>query len=112
MLQEIRFAIPVYGGNRNMVAWRMIGFPGAYASYYDLVDQHGVKIDRPPMSLAADAHGDVHVDPGIRAIPRGLPLFAALQPLRLYRADLQHLDAHQPNRLFALPVDSRFSSSA
>src|SRR6267154_2138601 len=40
------FSDPVYGGNRNMVAWRMIGFPGAYASYYDLVDQHGVKIGR------------------------------------------------------------------
>jgi gluconate 2-dehydrogenase gamma chain len=25
------FSDPVYGGNRNMVAWRMIGFPGAYA---------------------------------------------------------------------------------
>jgi gluconate 2-dehydrogenase gamma chain len=45
----------------------MIGFPGAYASYYDLVDQHGFKIDRPPMSLAEDAHGHVHVDPGIHA---------------------------------------------
>jgi gluconate 2-dehydrogenase gamma chain len=61
------FSDPVYGGNRNMVAWRMIGFPGAYASYYDLVDQHGIKIDRPPMSLAEDAHGHVHVDAGIRA---------------------------------------------
>jgi gluconate 2-dehydrogenase gamma chain len=61
------FSDPVYGGNRKMVAWRMIGFPGAYASYYDLVDQHGFKIDRPPMSLAEDAHGHVHVDPGIHA---------------------------------------------
>jgi gluconate 2-dehydrogenase gamma chain len=61
------FSDPVYGGNRNMVAWRMIGFPGAYASYYDLVDRHGIKIDRPPMSLAEDAHGHVHVDPGIHA---------------------------------------------
>jgi gluconate 2-dehydrogenase gamma chain len=61
------FSDPVYGGNRNMVSWRMIGFPGAYASYYDLVDQHGIKIDRPPMSLAEDAHGHVHVNPGIPA---------------------------------------------
>jgi gluconate 2-dehydrogenase gamma chain len=45
----------------------MIGFPGAYASYYDLVDRHGIKIDRPLMSLAQDAHGHVHVNPGIRA---------------------------------------------
>jgi gluconate 2-dehydrogenase gamma chain len=58
---------PVYGGNRNMVAWSMIGFPGSYASYYDLVDQHGINIDRPPMSLAQDAHGHIHIDPGIHA---------------------------------------------
>ena len=61
------FSDPVYGGNRNMVAWRMIGFPGAYASYYELVDQHGIKIDRPPMNLAEDAHGHIHMDPGIHA---------------------------------------------
>jgi gluconate 2-dehydrogenase gamma chain len=61
------FADPVYGGNRDMIGWRMIGFPGAYASYYELVDQHGIKIDRAPMSLADDVHGHVHMDPGIPA---------------------------------------------
>jgi gluconate 2-dehydrogenase gamma chain len=61
------FSDPVYGGNRNMISWRMIGFPGAYASYYDLVDQHGIKIDRPPLSLAEDVHGHMHMDPGIPA---------------------------------------------
>jgi gluconate 2-dehydrogenase gamma chain len=61
------FADPVYGGNRDMLSWRMIGFPGAYASYYDLVDQHGMTIDRPPMSLAEDAHGHIHANPGIPA---------------------------------------------
>src|SRR5258705_1604002 len=61
------FADPVYGGNRDMISWRMIGFPGAYASYYDLVDQHGIKIDRGPMSLAQDAHGHVHPNPNVPA---------------------------------------------
>jgi gluconate 2-dehydrogenase gamma chain len=61
------FSDPVYGGNRDMVAWRMIGFPGAFASYYALVDKHGIKIDRPPMSLAQDSHGHMHVDPEIPA---------------------------------------------
>ena len=61
------FCDPVYGGNRGMVAWRMIGFPGAYASYYDLVDRHGIKVDRPPLSLAEDAHGGVHLNPNIPA---------------------------------------------
>ena len=59
------FSDPVYGGNRDMAAWRMIGFPGAYASYYDLADKHGIAIDRPPMSLAEDAQGHIHMDPGI-----------------------------------------------
>jgi gluconate 2-dehydrogenase gamma chain len=59
------FGDPVYGGNRDMIAWRMIGFPGAYASYYDVVDKHGIVIDRPPMSLAQDAVGHVHLDPNI-----------------------------------------------
>jgi gluconate 2-dehydrogenase gamma chain len=73
------FSDPVYGGNHDMVSWRMIGFPGAYASYYDLVDQHGIKLQVPnvsvsgpfhfrrPMSLGEDAHGRVHVNPGIPA---------------------------------------------
>jgi gluconate 2-dehydrogenase gamma chain len=59
------FGDPVYGGNRDMIAWRMIGFPGAYASYYDVVDKHGIVIDRPPMSLAQDAMGHIHLDPNI-----------------------------------------------
>ena len=29
------FADPVYGGNRDMVAWKMIGFPGARYNYLD-----------------------------------------------------------------------------
>ena len=61
------FSDPVYGGNRDMTAWRMVGFPGAYASYYELVDQHGIKIDRPPTSLAEDARGHVTMKPGIPA---------------------------------------------
>jgi gluconate 2-dehydrogenase gamma chain len=61
------FSDPVYGGNRDMAAWRMIGFPGAYASYYDVVDQHGIKINRAPTSIGEDAHGAIHMNPGIPA---------------------------------------------
>ena len=61
------FSDPVYGGNRDMLSWRMIGFPGAYSSYYDLVDKHGIVIDRAPMSLAQDAGGHMHMNPGIPA---------------------------------------------
>jgi gluconate 2-dehydrogenase gamma chain len=63
MTIEGYFADPVYGGNRDMVAWRMIGFPGAYANYYHLVDQHGLDFRRAPLSIGSDASGHVHVAP-------------------------------------------------
>lgn len=46
------FADPAYGGNRNMAGWRMVGFPGAFAQYIDLVEQHGRAFTRPPVSIA------------------------------------------------------------
>jgi gluconate 2-dehydrogenase gamma chain len=67
MTMEGFFADPVYGGNKDMISWRMIGFPGAYGSYYDLVDKHGIKIDRVPISLAEDAAGKIHQHPNIPA---------------------------------------------
>lgn len=59
------FSDPVYGGNRDMAAWRMIGFPGAYADYFEAVDRQGVKFEREPMSLAEDAQHHIHVGPDI-----------------------------------------------
>lgn len=67
MVTEGYFCDPVYGGNRNMVSWRMIGFPGAYANYYDLIDHHGISYQREPMSLAQANDGHIHVDPNIPA---------------------------------------------
>lgn len=55
------FSDPVYGGNKDMIGWKLIGFPGAYANYYEFVDQHGIAFKRPPMSLSQDASGTVHV---------------------------------------------------
>lgn len=67
MTIEGYFSDPVYGGNKDMAAWEMIGFPGAYANYYQLVDQHNLKFYRKPMSLAENARGQVHVQPQIPA---------------------------------------------
>jgi len=61
------FADPVYGGNRDMVAWKMIGFPGAYADYFEAIDRHGVKFERAPMSLAEDGHGHIQLRQDIPA---------------------------------------------
>jgi gluconate 2-dehydrogenase gamma chain len=61
------FSDPVYGGNRNMAAWRMIGFPGAYADYFEAVDRRGMRFEREPMSLAEDGHGHVRMREDIPA---------------------------------------------
>jgi len=61
------FSDPVYGGNKDMAAWKMIGFPGAYAAYYDLVDQHGIAYTRAPISLADNGRGVIHIHPSTPA---------------------------------------------
>lgn len=45
------FADPIYGGNRDMAAWRMLGFPGARYDYRDHVEQHGRPYPHPPVSI-------------------------------------------------------------
>jgi len=67
MVVEGYFCDPVYGGNRDMAAWKMIGFPGAYGSFYDLVDRHGAAFTAAPRSLAQTGAGHVHVMPDIPA---------------------------------------------
>jgi gluconate 2-dehydrogenase gamma chain len=34
------FADPIYGGNRDKVAWKMVGFPGLPATYADKIDDY------------------------------------------------------------------------
>lgn len=50
--REGYFCDPVHGGNKDMAAWRMIGFPGARGDYMDWVEQYGKKYPLPPFSLA------------------------------------------------------------
>jgi len=52
MVQEGFFADPVYGGNRDMCAWKMIGFPGAHYDYRDWVGRHNERYPHPPVSIA------------------------------------------------------------
>jgi gluconate 2-dehydrogenase gamma chain len=54
LLQDTRqgfFADPVYGGNRDMAAWKMIGFPGARYDYRDWIDRHNERYPDPPISI-------------------------------------------------------------
>ncbi|REC96623.1 gluconate 2-dehydrogenase subunit 3 family protein [Kushneria indalinina] len=45
---------PIHGGNKNMAAWKMVGFPGARASFRDWVDQHDVEYPLGPVSLSGE----------------------------------------------------------
>lgn len=49
------FADPIYGGNRDMVSWKMIGFPGARYNYLDWIERHNEPYPLPPVSLAGRA---------------------------------------------------------
>ena len=54
LLKNVRegyFSDPVYGGNRGMAAWRMIGFPGARYDYSAWVSRHGEQLSYEPASL-------------------------------------------------------------
>jgi gluconate 2-dehydrogenase gamma chain len=49
--QEGFFADPLYGGNRDMCGWKMIGFPGARYDYRDWVNRHNERYPHPPVSI-------------------------------------------------------------
>lgn len=82
MTIEGYFGDPVYGGNKDMAAWRMIGFPGAYGAYYDLVDQHGVAFHGEPRSLGQDRPGHMHKPFESSAMP---PLSGTATPVDVGR---------------------------
>jgi gluconate 2-dehydrogenase gamma chain len=45
------FADPIYGGNKDMAGWKMVGFPGARADFMDWIDQPGAKYPYGPVSI-------------------------------------------------------------
>ena len=45
------FADPLYGGNKNMAGWKMVGFPGARYDYRDHIDKHNVPYPKGPVSI-------------------------------------------------------------
>lgn len=66
---EGMFADPVYGGNRDMAGWTLIGYPGAQRAWTPgEVATPGT--DRPPQSLASMGH----MHPGVPADGAVLPL--------------------------------------
>jgi gluconate 2-dehydrogenase gamma chain len=50
---EGMFCDPMHGGNRNLIGWQLIGFPGPYMSWSNDIDQYFGKALRPkPQSLS------------------------------------------------------------
>jgi gluconate 2-dehydrogenase gamma chain len=49
--KEGYFADPVYGGNKDMGAWKMIGFPGAHYDYLEWVERHGERVPYPTVGF-------------------------------------------------------------
>jgi gluconate 2-dehydrogenase gamma chain len=49
--QEGFFADPIYGGNRDMASWKLIGFPGARYDYRDWVERHNEAYPLPPVGI-------------------------------------------------------------
>ena len=47
------FSDPIYGGNRDMAGWKMVGYPGLPATYREEITAYfGKKYDKPPRSIA------------------------------------------------------------
>jgi gluconate 2-dehydrogenase gamma chain len=45
------FADPIHGGNRDMVAWKMLGFPGARYDYRAFIGNYNKPFPLPPVSI-------------------------------------------------------------
>lgn len=39
-VMEGLFSDPIYGGNRNKLGWKLVGFPGVYGNYVDVIDRY------------------------------------------------------------------------
>lgn len=50
-VREGFFADPIYGGNKDMASWKMIGFPGARYDFRDVIAKKGEKLQIIPTSL-------------------------------------------------------------
>ena len=55
--KEGYFSDPLYGGNRGMVAWKWIGFPGARADFTDWIDQPGRRYPFGAVSISGATDG-------------------------------------------------------
>lgn len=60
------FADPLYGGNRDKIGWKLVGFPGAAAAYIGLIERHNVAYNVTPVGISdlqkqEEAMADMHM---------------------------------------------------
>jgi gluconate 2-dehydrogenase gamma chain len=60
--QEGFFADPMYGGNRNKIGWKLIGFPGVAAVYSPFIEKYGERYRAEPVSIADVQQGLAQLD--------------------------------------------------
>ncbi|MBI2289314.1 MAG: gluconate 2-dehydrogenase subunit 3 family protein [Betaproteobacteria bacterium] len=61
--EEGFFADPMYGGNRDKIGWKLIGFPGVAAgNYSEHLDKHNVPYRAEPVSILDIQQNKVRVD--------------------------------------------------
>jgi len=63
------FADPLYGGNRNMAGWKLVGFPGVAAAYIGVIESYnqpyvaapvGIADEQQQMNAMNDGHQPLH----------------------------------------------------
>jgi len=58
---EGMFSDPMHGGNKDMIGWQLIGFPGPRMNNYDDIEEHHGEAFRPkPASLREVAGNSIH----------------------------------------------------
>lgn len=56
------FSDPIYGGNREKIGWKLVGFPGVAAVYTQHVEKHGAPYDALPVSIVDILEGKTVLD--------------------------------------------------
>lgn len=83
--EEGFFADPLYGGNRDKVGWKLIGFPGvASGAYAEYVAKHNLLYRAEPVSILDIQQGRVKVD------AQGYPKHIMLNPQKKGSRDGSH----------------------
>ncbi len=51
------FADPIYGGNRDMIGWKLIGYPGVRYDWRPYIEKFDTRVDLPVISLMGNLEG-------------------------------------------------------